>query len=250
MKLKFFILSIIVLNSKLYSQTINKPFFDKRSNHTLNIDKVIKSKQGLSIVFTHNAPIVYENGGWVYVNGSVHLFDKENQLIYKLVSFQGIDTAETKKYFYSNVKETKTFTLTFEPLNKKTKSFDIIEGEGKGSFNFYGLSLNKKANVIVETSKMKTFTPEVTLNDDQVYTGKTVFIFDNCELYGFTMVNPNGSKQKYTPLDVAIFTLDEENESVIEYPVKGDDGNTFVFSIIGYNKVLFRFVGKNIVFYN
>jgi hypothetical protein len=251
MKLKLFILSLLVLTLKLSSQTINKPFFEKRSNHTLNIDKIIKTKQSVSIVFTHNAPIAYENGGWLYISGSIHLFDKENQSKYKLVSFTGIDTTETKKHFYSNVKETKTFTLTFEPIDKKTKTFDIIESEGKGSFNFYNVTLGKHSKTTIEMSKLKEYNPESVLNNNaQFYSGNVVFKFDNCELYGFTMRNPNGSSQKYTPLDIAVFSVNEQDESVIEYPVKGEDGSTFVFAVISYNRIIFRYVGKNIEYYN
>ncbi len=133
-------------------------------------------------------------------------------------------------------------------MNKKTKTFDIIEGAGKGSFNFYDLSLGKSTSIVIETSKMKEYVPDTIPNQEQNFEGRTVFTFDNCELYGFSMKSPNGKIEKYTPIDKAIFSANDLGESLIEYPVRGENGNSFVFAVIGYDRIVFRYADRNYEF--
>lgn len=246
--IKYLTIVFVFFCASLSSQVISMPSFKFRTNHSLNINSIKRTKKSTVISFTHNAPVAYENGGWIYIGGGIKLVDTVNNLTYHLVSFSGIDTTESNRFFYKNKMDSISFTLTFEPLDKKTKCFNILECESDKCFNFYGVSLTNHFPFMLETNKIREYYPNLTLQDDKISTGVNTFIFNNNRFYGFTVAKADGTKEKFTPIDRAVYNVNANGKSIIEYPVKDEKGNGFVFALIDYEVIIFSYSDKNLEF--
>lgn len=226
------------------AQVLSYPSYKGRSNHSMNIVKVKKTKKGLELEMKHHAPEAYEKGGWIYIGGLIKLIDKKNNLSYKLISFTGIDTLESNRHFYSKVGDSLIFTLVFEPLKKETKFVDVVECESKNCFNFYDLNVTKKESVIFESDSVMEYIPNVTYNNEKTSAGFNKFRFLNNDFYGFEMTKGDGTTETFKATDKAVFSIGYNGSSTMEYPVKGDKGSEFVFQMVSHDLIIFFYADK------
>lgn len=245
---KLYTLLFLLISLINYSQVISSPSIKKAMNHSLNINSIKKTKNATEINFTHKATVAYEKGGWIYIGGGIKLVDTVNKLTYKLISFTGIDTSGSNRHFYENINDTLSFTLVFEPLKKETKFIDIIECEQYNCFNFFGVSLGKKIPVEIVTNRIKESYRGLTVKNEKIAYAENVFVFSNNRLYGFTIKKADGSKEKFTPIDKAVYNVNNNGVSIIEYPVQGEKGDRFVFSLIGNEQIVFSYADKDLEF--
>lgn len=238
----------VFLTVVLGAQTLSMPSFKSRSNHSMCIVSLNKTKKNTKVIMKHYAPEEYENGGWIYISGTCKLIDKKNNLTYKLIGVEGIDTVETKKHNYNKTGDSLIFTLTFEPIKKETEVVDFIECQTKNCFNFYDLKLRKNEPMTFESDSVREYLPNVTYNMDKTSPGKNVFKFANNNFYGFTMSKADGNVEVFTPISKIYHATAYNGLSAMQYTVKGDKGNQFDFQMVGDDLIIFFYLDKTFEF--
>jgi len=244
----FLCLFLVYFGITLDAQVLSYPTFKSRSNHSMTISKIKRGKHNVQFEMKHYAPEEYENGGWIYISGTCKLIDKKNNLTYKLIGVEGIDTVETKKHNYNKTGDSLIFTLTFEPIKKETEVVDFIECQTKNCFNFYDLKLRKNEPMTFESDSVREYLPNVTYNMDKTSPGKNVFKFANNNFYGFTMSKADGNMEVFTPISKIYHATAYNGLSAMQYTVKGDKGNQFDFQMVGDDLIIFFYLDKTFEF--
>lgn len=241
--------SSILLCSILSAQLVKEPSCLFNENPSLSINFIKKSKKNVTINFTHSASVTFDNGGWIYIGGEIKLIDKENNLTYKLMSFNGIDTLLSKRYIYNSINDSITFNLVFEPLNIKTKKIDIIECNSMNCFNFIDVNVSDKKNIYVfNADSVSESIPNLTSSKTITTEGRNVFNFLNNRYYGFKMFKADGTIETFTPTSRISYGKSSKGESLLEYNIIGDKGTSCIFQFIACRKIIFFFSNKIIEF--
>jgi hypothetical protein len=113
-------------------------------DHTkeLRIMSIEATAEYTRIDFIYRSSMIYDNGGWIQMEGDSYIQPKGSTQKYRLVRAIGIPITPLKHYF-KRKGEFHTYTLIFPPLPKKTQKIDIIEKLAPGNyFNFFDVDFS------------------------------------------------------------------------------------------------------------
>jgi len=114
-------------------------------DHTLShrMKSIEKTDEYTRIDFIYRSSELYENGGWIQMDGNAYISPVGSSIKYRLIKTIGIPLTPLKHYF-KNKGEFHTYSLIFPALPSGTKKIDVIEKLAPGSyFNFYGIDYSK-----------------------------------------------------------------------------------------------------------
>lgn len=95
------------------------------------------------IDFIYRSSTIYQNGGWIQMDGNAYIQPVGSITKYRLIRAIGIPIAPLKHYF-KHQGEYHSYSLIFPALPAGTSKIDIIEKEAPGTyFNFYGIDYSK-----------------------------------------------------------------------------------------------------------
>lgn len=95
------------------------------------------------IDFIYRSSTIYQNGGWIQMDGNAYIQPVGSTTKYRLIRAIGIPIAPLKHYF-KHQGEYYSYSLIFPALPAGTSKIDIIEKEAPGTyFNFYGIDYSK-----------------------------------------------------------------------------------------------------------
>ena len=95
------------------------------------------------IDFIYHSSTLYQNGGWIQMDGNAYIQPVGSTTKYRLIRAIGIPIAPLKHYF-KHQGEYYSYSLIFPALPTETSKIDIIEKEAPGTyFNFYGIVYSK-----------------------------------------------------------------------------------------------------------
>ena len=118
-------------------------------DHTLShrMKSIERTDEYTRIDFIYRSSELYENGGWIQMEGNAYISPVGSSIKYRLIKTIGIPLTPLKHYF-KNKGEFHTYSLIFPALPSDTKKIDIIEKLAPGSyFNFYGVDYSKLITV-------------------------------------------------------------------------------------------------------
>ena len=126
-------LSISLINKKQETIIIHNPTYKGISSKSLNLLRVECNDSATVLDMEVTGP----PKNWIRLQNGVHLYtDDGNQ--YKLLNHRGI---ELGKECYLPESGVMKFSLEFEPLPEKAKSFNFTEGNKKGDWKIIGIRL-------------------------------------------------------------------------------------------------------------
>lgn len=132
----FFAVVLFFVPVTAQKKVIETPPFTVSNSKTLEISKVHLSEKETSL----EVKAFFTPNYWIKIASDSYL--KANGKKYKITGSEGITI---DSLFYMPASGKASFTLKFEPLPKKTKSFDFIESDCPTCFKIYGIDLvNKK----------------------------------------------------------------------------------------------------------
>lgn len=132
----FFAVVLFFVPVTAQKKVIETPPFMVSNSKTLEISKVHLSEKETSL----EVKAFFTPNYWIKIASDSYL--KANGKKYKITGSEGITI---DSLFYMPASGKASFTLKFEPLPKKTKSFDFIESDCERCFKIYGIDLvNKK----------------------------------------------------------------------------------------------------------
>ena len=114
-------------------------------DHTLShrMKSIERTDEYTRIDFIYRSSELYENGGWIQMEGNAYISPVGSSIKYRLIKTIGIPLTPLKHYF-KNKGEFHTYSLIFPALPSDTKKIDIIEKLAPGNyFNFYGIDYSK-----------------------------------------------------------------------------------------------------------
>jgi hypothetical protein len=114
-------------------------------DHTLShrMKSIERTDEYTRIDFIYRSSELYENGGWIQMEGNAYISPVGSSIKYRLIKTIGIPLTPLKHYF-KNKGEFHPYSLIFPALPSDTKKIDIIEKLAPGSyFNFYGVDYSK-----------------------------------------------------------------------------------------------------------
>ena len=114
-------------------------------DHTLShrMKSIERTDEYTRIDFIYRSSELYENGGWIQMEGNAYISPVGSSIKYRLIKTIGIPLSPLKHYF-KNKGEFHTYSLIFPALPSDTKKIDIIEKLAPGNyFNFYGIDYSK-----------------------------------------------------------------------------------------------------------
>jgi hypothetical protein len=114
-------------------------------DHTLShrMKSIERTDEYTRIDFIYRSSELYENGGWIQMEGNAYISPVGSSIKYRLIKTIGIPLTPLKHYF-KNKGEFHTYSLIFPALPSETKKIDIIEKLAPGNyFNFYGIDYSK-----------------------------------------------------------------------------------------------------------
>ena len=125
--------SISLINRKQETIIIHNPTYKGISTKSLNLLRVECNDSATVLDMEVTGP----PKNWIRLQKGVHLYtDDGNQ--YKLLNHRGIELGKECYLPESGVMQ---FSLEFEPLPEKAKSFNFTEGNKKGDWNIKGIRL-------------------------------------------------------------------------------------------------------------
>ena len=117
-------------------QTIHYPVYTSRSTTGIEITRIEISPKGTIL----HAEVYNEPGNWVRLSPGTTLHGATTGKDYKLLFSEGFELGQ-KVTMPAN--GSTSFTLTFEPLDKKEQAIDFVEGKADGDYVINGLQLNE-----------------------------------------------------------------------------------------------------------
>jgi hypothetical protein len=131
----------LIFSASLAAQSFIQPNYGLKSHETLIINKVECSEKATTIYLTVENRRV---GGTFCADKNIYLFYPDGTNI-KLISSNGIPVCPDSHKFQM-AGEKLDFTLTFPPLKKDIKWFDLVEDCNDNCFHFYGVTLDNELN--------------------------------------------------------------------------------------------------------
>jgi hypothetical protein len=108
----------------------------------LRIKTIEPTTEYTRIDFIYKSSSYYDDGGWIQMEKDSYIQPIGSTTKYTLLKAIGIPISPLKHYFKKQG-EYHTYTLIFPALPKDTKSIDIIEKLGPGSFfNFFNVDFS------------------------------------------------------------------------------------------------------------
>ena len=127
--------AVIVSCSSPGEKTVEYPLVDLSNTVLLSIGKVEMTDSSTVVLF-ETPPL---QGGWLQISSDSYLMADGKK--YRMTGTDGIKPDERLWLTYP---ENKTFSLVFEPLPVRTRSFDFIESDCDDCFKLYGIDLTGK----------------------------------------------------------------------------------------------------------
>ena len=154
-KIISFLILVFIFSSVTSGQEIIAPIVKVKSHPTLEIDKIILTKD--STVFFMSIKNKLDSGGYFCVNRDVFINAPGSQLKYDMIKSTGIESCpKVHKFKYAG--ETVSFRLTFPPLPSSFKEVDMIENCDDNCFYLKGIVLDQQLN-----DEMKIFEKAIML---------------------------------------------------------------------------------------
>lgn len=201
---KFFIIIFLGLFISLNSQTVEKPFFQRKSNdcNNLYIEKIVYDNFSMKVDFVTKMSFQYSDG-YVCADKAFHIKTKNQELPAKY--FMNIPNCP-EKHIYKDHSEIYKFSIVFPPLENYNQPFDILETKN-GGFRFYGVDLSRTDNI-------KNQFEEIGLNELQTEDDVKKYIIQN--IYNYKYIE--GIYYKYTRLHKYQYgkLIDTEGSNVYE----------------------------------
>lgn len=121
--------------------------FKKQFKSTQWIHSNVSNAEVTHVMLTDTATIVtfhkHDTTNGIRFARETHLVDDKGRQ-YRIVYSQGLPGERFDKFFQKTVNEANDFKLLFEPLPRKTRFFDLIEGRKSGDFQILGIHDAKK----------------------------------------------------------------------------------------------------------
>lgn len=106
-------------------------------NNKHRVKSVEATEEYTRIDFIYKSSKIWDNGGWIQIEGNSYIQAKGSSEKYTLIKAIGIPLAPTKHYFKRKGQHFE-YTLIFPALPKSTTCIDIIERKAPGTyFNFF-----------------------------------------------------------------------------------------------------------------
>lgn len=140
-KTVLFTILILTLGLQSFSQAILNPNFILKSHETLDVMKMTRNADGISLqMLIKNAR---DEGGSFCVNKNTSII--ANGLSYKIESFENIpECPEVHEFEFTG--DNLIFYLNFPPIPPGIKTIDIVENCNENCFSIKGLIIDSKLN--------------------------------------------------------------------------------------------------------
>lgn len=154
------------------ARTFSRPAWVGSTTSTIRITKVEFADTATIISFHER----YKPGWWIQVSKDAWLLGDDNRK-YKALRGEGIVLGE---HYVTPPSGEGEFKVLFEPMPRKTRFFDFIEGNMQGAFNIYGVHEEGKAPQVPEEREPFVMTPEL---ERQFFTADTACVRGRIEGY-------------------------------------------------------------------
>lgn len=134
-------------------RTFSRPAWVGSTTSTIRITKVEFADTATIISFHER----YKPGWWIQMSKDSWLLGDDNRK-YKALWGEGIVLGE---HYVTPPSGEGEFKVLFEPMPRKTRFFDFIEGNMQGAFNIYGVHEEGKAPQVPEERESFVMTPEL-----------------------------------------------------------------------------------------
>lgn len=139
--------SIILLAMMLLVAGGQALAFKKQFKSAQWIHSNVSNAEVTHVMLTDTATIVtfhkHDTTNGIRFAHETHLVDDKGRQ-YRIVRSQGLPGERFDKFFQKTANEANNFKLLFEPLPRKTRFFDLIEGRKSGDFQILGIHDAKK----------------------------------------------------------------------------------------------------------
>lgn len=146
----FALLISLCISTQAKNKVVEQPLCLATNTQAIEIDRVVLSDTATVLYIK----AFYRPKYWISLNKNCFL-TADNGQVYKVRSTEGITLGE--RFWMPETGEAE-FNITFPPLPSSVKSFDFSEGDEKGSWDIWGVSLTgklPKLEALKELSKRK-----------------------------------------------------------------------------------------------
>ena len=154
------------------ARTFSRPAWVGSTTSTIRITKVEFADTATIISFHER----YKPGWWIRMSKDSWLLGDDNRK-YKALRGEGIVLGE---HYVTPPSGEGEFKVVFEPMPRKTRFFDFIEGNMQGAFNIYGVHEEGKVPKVPGKRKPFVMTPEL---ERQFFTADTACVRGRIEGY-------------------------------------------------------------------